>query len=69
MFRNLAQAIGFALSVVTVIGTAHADSPLPAQCWPDCQAWLYQQECQNAFGSNWYYCGYNDGWVYCCLDG
>lgn len=68
MFKTLSQAMGFALSMVTVIGTAHAEIELPDQCWPNCQDQqaLFNQECQNAFGSLWYYCGYSDGWVYCC---
>jgi hypothetical protein len=66
MFRTLSQAVGFALSLVTTVSTAHADIEFPAQCWPDCSAYIFNEECQNAFGPEWTYCGYNNGWVYCC---
>ncbi len=66
MFKTLSEGVGFALSLVTLLGTLHADSPAPEQCYPDCSQYLMNQECQNWFGTDWYYCGYNAGWVYCC---
>jgi hypothetical protein len=67
MFKTLSQGIGFALSLVTLLGPVHADVELPAQCWPNC--YDFQQECTAWFGPGWYYCGYNAGWVYCCFPG
>ena len=68
MFKTLSQAIGFALSLVTLLGPVYSqDVPLPAQCWPDCASWLENQQCQAWFGTDWYYCGWNNGWTYCCL--
>jgi hypothetical protein len=63
MFRTLAQGVGLALSLATLLGTASAELEIPAWCWPYC---AYEQECQNWFGTDYYYCGYNAGWVYCC---
>ena len=66
MFKTLSEGVGFALSLVTLLGTAHADTMPPEQCWPDCYQWMFNQECQAWFGADWTYCGYNQGWVYCC---
>jgi hypothetical protein len=64
MLKTLSQVVGFGLSLVTVLDPeAHAESGMPAQCWPNC---AYELECENWFGSDWFYCGYNAGWVYCC---
>jgi hypothetical protein len=64
MLKTLSQVVGFGLSLVTVLGPdVHADIELPAQCWPNC---AYELECENWFGVDWFYCGYNAGWVYCC---
>jgi hypothetical protein len=67
MFKTLSQGVGLALSVVTMLGTAYAqDVELPEQCWPDCSVYLENQQCQAWFGYNWYYCGWANGWTYCC---
>jgi len=67
MFRTLSQAVGFALSILTLMETtANADIMAPAQCWPDCSSTAENQQCQAWFGSTWYYCGWNAGWTYCC---
>lgn len=66
MLKALSEAAAFALSFVAVIGTTEAGIPLPMQCWPECQWWLENQECQAWFGSDWYYCGWAYGWTYCC---
>jgi hypothetical protein len=67
MFKTLAQGIGFTLSLVTLLETVQAQDPaFPDQCWPDCNAYYENQQCQNWFGPNWYYCGWNAGWTYCC---
>jgi len=66
MLKTLSEGVGIALTLVTVLGTAHADIELPAQCWPDCSTYLFDLECQYWFGLDWSYCGYNAGWVYCC---
>ncbi len=64
MFKTFSEAVGLALSLVAVFDTpVNADIQVPAQCWPYC---AYELECENWFGSDWFYCGYNDGWVYCC---
>ena len=71
MLKTLSEAAGFALSLVATLSLPlHADIPIPDQCWPYCDsvpAW--NAECQNWFGSAWYYCGYSAGWVYCCGPG
>jgi hypothetical protein len=69
MFRTLSQGVGFALSLVTLLGTVHGEIPLPEMCWPDCNAYLENQQCQAWFGSEWYYCGWANGWTYCCAGG
>jgi hypothetical protein len=66
MLKRLSEAAAIALSLVAVVGPAQADLPLPEQCFPDCQWWLENQECQAWFGSSWYYCGWANGWTYCC---
>jgi hypothetical protein len=64
MFKTFSQAVGLALSLVTVFDTpVNADIETPGWCWPNC---AYEMECENWFGQGWFYCGYNDGWVYCC---
>jgi hypothetical protein len=67
MFKTLSQGVGFALSLVTLLGPVHAQEiELPDQCWPDCEAQLENQQCVNWFGPSWYYCGWSMGWTYCC---
>jgi|HubBroStandDraft_4_1064222.scaffolds.fasta_scaffold533914_2 hypothetical protein len=66
MFKTLSQGVGFALSLVTLLGSVHGEIPFPEQCWPDCNAYLENQECQAWFGPSWYYCGWANGWTYCC---
>jgi hypothetical protein len=66
MFKTLSQGVGFALSVVTMLGTAQAELQLPEQCWPDCEIAMENAQCQAWFGPEWYYCGWNNGWTYCC---
>jgi hypothetical protein len=66
MFRTLSRAAGFALSLVTTVSFVHGEIPLPDQCAPYCQEWAEDAECKAWFGSNWYYCGWADGWTYCC---
>lgn len=68
MLKALSRAGGLVLSLAVVVEHAHADLPFPDQCWPYCQQWWQQlnQECQAWFGSSYTYCGYNNGWVYCC---
>lgn len=66
MLKGLAEAAGVALSLVTLIGTAQADVDFPDQCAPDCNAWAENLECQAWFGPNWFYCGWANGWTYCC---
>ena len=72
MLRTLSRAAGFALSVVTamtMITPIEAGLPYPAGCNPNCQQWeVWNTECKYWFGVNWYYCGYNAGWVYCCFN-
>ena len=66
MLKSFSQSVGIALSLVAVIGPeTHAETSTPAWCWPYCD---YDLECQYWFGQNWYYCGYNSGWVYCCTN-
>jgi len=66
MFKTLFQGVGVALSLVTVVGTIHAEVELPDQCWPDCDAYYENQECIAWFGPEWVYCGWANGWTYCC---
>lgn len=67
MFKTLSQGIGFALSLVTLLEPAvYADVAYPDQCWPDCDAYYENLQCQSWFGPSWYYCGWNNGWTYCC---
>lgn len=66
MLRTLSRAAGMALSLVTVLGTADADIPYWDQCWPNCQQWLEDQQCKAWFGQMYYYCGWSEGWTYCC---
>lgn len=47
----------------------HASMGYPDQCWPYCDIWRFNIECQGWFGPGWYYCGYSNGWVYCCSNG
>jgi len=67
MLKTLSKTAGMALSFMTILGTADAGLPLPMQCWPDCQQWEENAQCVIWFGQGWYYCGWNDGWTYCCL--
>jgi len=66
MFKTLSQGVGFALSLVALVGPVQADVGFPDQCWPDCEAYYENLQCQQWFGSAWYYCGWNNGWTYCC---
>jgi hypothetical protein len=66
MFKTLSQGVGFALSLVTLLGPVHADIGFVDPCWPDCEAYYENLQCQNWFGSSWYYCGWNNGYTYCC---
>ena len=64
MLKALWRFAGLALSCAVVIDHANADIGFPDQCFPYCQQ--LDAECKGWFGSQWYYCGYNNGWVYCC---
>jgi hypothetical protein len=66
MLKGLAEAAGIALSLVTVVETAQADIEFPDQCFPDCNSYYENLECQAWLGPNWYYCGWANGWTYCC---
>jgi hypothetical protein len=66
MLKGFAEAAAFALSFVAVVETAEAAIPLPFECYPNCQEYLENQECQAWFGPDWYYCGWSNGWTYCC---
>jgi hypothetical protein len=67
MLKALSEAAALALSFAAVVETAEAGSALPFQCFPNCQEWLENQECQAWFGPAWYYCGWSNGWTYCCI--
>lgn len=66
MLKRLGEAAAFGLSMVAVVDTVDAMAPFPMQCWPDCNSILENGECQAWFGFYWYYCGWNNGWTYCC---
>ena len=66
MFKGVSRAAGFALSLLATAAVSQAGIPMPDQCTSDCSVWAMNQECQNWFGAGWFYCGYSDGWVYCC---
>lgn len=63
MLRCLSQLAGFGLSLVAMIGTAHADMPIPS-CMPCSDN---DQTCFDWYGTGWIYCGDAGGdWIYCC---
>lgn len=68
MLKALAQGAGVALTLMAVIDPMPSDAMIafPDQCWPDCMAYYENQQCQAWFGSSWYYCGWNNGYTYCC---
>lgn len=66
MLRSLTRAAGFALSVAIVLPEVHAAIEAPDQCWPDCNEYLENQQCIAWFGSAWYYCGWSNGYTWCC---
>lgn len=66
MLKRLSEMVGVALSMIVVLGPAEASIQAPVQCWPDCAAYLEDLQCQNWFGASYYYCGWNNGWTYCC---
>jgi hypothetical protein len=66
MLKGLSEAAAIALSLVAVVGPANADIAFPDQCWPNCEAWAENAECQGWFGFMWTYCGWSNGYTYCC---
>lgn len=68
MLKGLAEAAGIALALVAVIEPVNAEIGFPDQCWPDCFEYYENLECQTWFGSAWYYCGWSNGWTYCCFN-
>ena len=66
MLKGVSGAIAIALSFLALPGTADAMIGFPNQCWPDCQSWLENQQCQAWYGPLWYYCGWANGITYCC---
>jgi hypothetical protein len=66
MLRTLSQAVGFGISLAMMLGTAHADVPVP--CYPcDEDINQYNWDCVQNFGAGWAYCG-DDGpdYIWCC---
>lgn len=66
MLRSLSEAAGIALSLVAVLSPVDAAVDFPDQCWPNCDEYYENLQCQAWFGSGWWYCGWNNGWTYCC---
>jgi hypothetical protein len=66
MLKSLSEAAAVALSFVAVVGTAHAEIQVPDQCWPYCSEWLENLQCQAWFGPSYTYCGWVNGYTYCC---
>lgn len=68
MLRALAQGAGIALTLLAVIDPLPSEAmiDLPDQCWPNCDAYYENQQCQAWFGPGWAYCGWNNGYTYCC---
>ena len=67
MFKRLSEAAAIALTLVAVLGPMEAGIAFPDQCWPNCNEWLENQECQGWYGPLWYYCGWANGYTYCCF--
>jgi hypothetical protein len=65
MIKGLSEAAAIALSLVAVVGPAEAIG-FPDQCWPNCYEWQQNLQCEQWFGFWYYYCGWNNGWTYCC---
>jgi hypothetical protein len=66
MLKGLSEAAAIALSLVAAVGTAESSIEFPDQCWPNCQAWAENIECNNWFGFMYQYCYWNNGYTYCC---
>jgi hypothetical protein len=66
MLRGLSEAAGVALSFIAAVGEAEANIGYPDQCFPDCQAVYENQQCQAWFGPAWSYCGWSNGYTWCC---
>ncbi len=66
MLRRLSEAAAVALSFIAVVDSAYAVVVYPDQCWPNCQEWLENQQCQAWFGPGWTYCGWSNGYTWCC---
>ena len=66
MLRGLAEAAGLALTLLAVVEPMEAAMEVPDQCWPSCVVYNENLQCQAWFGPNWYYCGWANGYTYCC---
>jgi hypothetical protein len=66
MLRALSEAAAIALSLVALVGPSEAGVDFPDQCWPNCVQWYETQQCQAWFGPTWYYCGWSNGYTWCC---
>ncbi len=66
MLKMLSQAAGFGLSMMVLVDTAHSVPMYPDQCYPNCDQYYEDLQCVGWFGSGWWYCGWNNGWTYCC---
>ncbi len=68
MLKTLSQAAGIGISLATMVGTAHADVPIP--CYPcDEDIQDYNYDCSSAYGAGWAYCGDGPWWsdyIWCC---
>jgi hypothetical protein len=66
MLKRFAEAAGIALTLMAVMEPIEAEIQVPDQCWPDCNSYYENLQCQAWFGTQWYYCGWNNGYTYCC---
>jgi hypothetical protein len=66
MLRGLSEAAAIALSFVALVAPAEAMIEMPDQCWPNCQAWYETLQCQAWYGPAWSYCGWSNGYTWCC---